>query len=202
MPGPHYALSEAVLVAAALWAAIRLARGGHVLAAPGILLFAVAAAMGVWRFGSSAFDSGAIDEWASVHRTLSLTGGAAGLVLIVGDLLRVRFALFQSQAALGGLVSVAVIIGAIVYADPGATIPLLLVPVLLVGGVGLAYMAPACTQRTRIVAVVVFSIFLFNILVIRQSPVLGSSLSWHLYHLLIAVWVVGVSWIFMRWRAA
>jgi len=70
MPGPHYAISEAVLVAAAIWAAVRLARGGYVLAALGILLFGVAATMGVWRFGSSAIDAGAIDAWASLHRTL------------------------------------------------------------------------------------------------------------------------------------
>lgn len=201
MPGPHYALSEAALVAAALWAAVRLARSGYMLAAPGILLFGLAAALGVWRFGSSAFDGGAIDEWAMVHRTLSLTGGAMGLTLIVSELLRVCFPLFRSSAAQGGLVGAALLIGAIVYSDPGAAIPLLFVPILLVGGVVLAYLAPAQTQGGQIAAAALFGIFLFNILVVRQSPVLGAALSWHMYHVLIALWVVGVSWIFLRPRS-
>ncbi len=198
MPGPHYALSEAVLVAAALWAAVRLARGGYILAAPGIFLFGLAAAVGVWRFGSSAFDAGAIDAWASLHRTLSLTGGATGLTLIVAELIRVRFAPFQSSTAMVVLVGIALLIGVVVYSDTGTAIPLLFVPAMLVGGVVLAYLAPAPTQANQIVAAGLFAIFLFNILVVRQSPVLGQAVSWHLYHVLIAVWVVGVAWIFLR----
>jgi hypothetical protein len=202
MPGPHYALSEALLVVAALWAAVRLYRGGYILAAPGILLFGLAAAMGVWRFGSSAFDGGAIDEWATIHRTLSLTGGAMGLTLIVAELLRVRFALFRSSAAMGAQIGAALLIGAIVYSDPGAAIPLFFVPTLLVGGVVLAYLAPAQTQGGQIAGAGLFAIFLFNILIVRQSPTLGPAVSWHLYHILIAVWVVGVSWILLRRRVS
>lgn len=198
MPGPHYALSEAVLVSAALWAAVRLARGGYILAAPGILLFGLAAAAGVWRFGSSAIDAGAIDAWASFHRTLSLTGGATGLTLIVAELLRVRFAPFQSSTAMVVLIGIALLIGVVVYSDTGSAIPLLFVPAMLVGGVVLAYLAPAPTQASQIVAAGLFAIFLFNILVVRQSPVLGQAVSWHLYHVIIAVWVVGVAWIFLR----
>lgn len=91
MPGPHYAISEAVLVVAVLWSTVRLFRGGYVLAATGILLFGLAAAMGVWRFGTDA-----IDEWETVHRTMSLTGGVIGLTLILAEMLRIRFSLFAS----------------------------------------------------------------------------------------------------------
>lgn len=194
MPGPHYALSEAVLVVAALWAAIRLFRGGFSLAAVGVALFGVAAAMGVWRFGTNA-----IEEWASVHRALSLTGGVLGLALIVAQMLRVQLPAFQSQQALAGLIVGGLVLGLISFAQPGRATPLFLV--FLNIGIALAYMLPATSQNDRLIGTAWFAMFLLNVLLIRRSPFLDAAVSWHVYHLLIALWVVGVSWIFLRRRS-
>lgn len=190
MPGPHYALSEAVLVVAALWAAVRLLRGGFALASVGVALFGVAAAVGVWRFGTNA-----IDSWASVHRTLSLTGGVTGLAFIVAEMLRVQFPAFQSQRALAGLIVGGLAFGLISFAQPGVATPLFLV--FLNIGIALAFMLPAASRNDRLLATAWFAIFLLNVLLIRRSPVLDAAVSWHLYHLLIALWVVGVAWIFL-----
>ena len=191
MPGPHYALSEAVLVVVALWAAMRLFRGGYMLASVGVLLFGLAAAMGVWRFGTNS-----IDEWASVHRMLSLTGGVTGLALIVAEMLRVQFLTFQSQHTLTGLIVGSIALGLISFTQPGTATPLFLV--LLNIGIALAFMLPAASQNDRLMATAWFAVFLLNVLLVRRSPLLDAAVSWHLYHLLIALWIVGVAWIFLR----
>jgi hypothetical protein len=196
MPGPHYALSEAVLVVAALWAAIRLFRGGFALASVGVLLFGVAAAMGVWRFGSSIHDTGAIEEWATVHRTLSLTGGVIGLALIVAQMCRVQFPVLASQQALAGLAVGSMTLGAITLFQPVTATPLFLA--LLITGVALVLMLQGSSSTNRSLATAWFALFLLNVLLVRRSELLGPSLSWHFYHLLIALWVVGVAWILLR----
>lgn len=191
MPGPHYALSEAVLVVAALWAAMRLFRGGYMLASVGVLLFGLAAAMGVWRFGTNS-----IDEWASVHRMLSLTGGVLGLTLIVAEMLRHCFPGLRSQQALAGLAAGSIGLAVITLLQPSTATPLFLV--FLNIGIALAYMLPATSLRDQLAGTAWFAIFLLNVLLIRRSPLLDAGVSWHLYHLLIALWIVGVAWILLR----
>ncbi|MCE7999791.1 MAG: hypothetical protein HEP70_13105 [Rhodobiaceae bacterium] len=191
MPGPHYALSEAVLVVAALWAALRLFRGGYMLASVGVVLFGLAAAMGVWRFGTNS-----IDEWASVHRMLSLSGGVLGLTLIVAEMLRLCIPGLRSQRALAGLVAGSIGLGVITLLQPGTATPLFLV--FLNIGIALAFMLPATSRNDQLAGTAWFAIFLLNVLLIRRSPLLEAGVSWHLYHLLIALWIVGVAWIFLR----
>ncbi len=191
MGAPHYALSEAVLVVAALWAAIRLFRGGFSLASIGVALFGVAAATGVWRFGMNE-----IDEWASIHRTLSLTGGVTGIALIVAQMLRLQFPALSSQMALTGLAIGSVGLGALTLLQPGTATPIFLM--LLLTGIALTLMLPATSGKSRSLATGWFALFLLNVLLVRRSELLGPSLSWHLYHLLIALWIVGVAWIFLR----
>jgi hypothetical protein len=196
MPGPHYALSEVVLVVAAIWAAIRLFRAGFSLASVGIALFGLAAAMGVWRFGSGIFDGDAIEKWATVHRTLSLTGGVLGLAFILAEMLQVRLGLFALRTE-----RVVLALALFVFAIGTFFIPALATPTflfLLLVAIAFAYFLPSTSRKKMLGRASAMALFLFNIVAIRGSEFLGANVSWHVYHLLIAIWILGVVWIFGR----
>jgi hypothetical protein len=44
------------------------------------------------------------------------------------------------------------------------------------------------------------SIFLINLLLIRQSPLLPPSVSWHLFHILVAVWLLAMLPVFTQFE--
>ena len=77
MPAPHYALSEALIVLAAIWTGWKFVHTRAWFAALGLAIFGTAAAIGVYRFGSEQ-----IDSLAASHRTFSQIGGATAMVLI------------------------------------------------------------------------------------------------------------------------
>ena len=68
--GTNYALSEAVLLAIACWATIKLCRKSQFAAAAAAFLFGLAAAIGTWRFAT-----GAVTQLATFHQTISQFGG-------------------------------------------------------------------------------------------------------------------------------
>eukprot|EP00439_Symbiodinium_sp_Y106_P088722 s1_g1258.t1 len=67
--------------------------------------------MGVWRFGTNA-----IDDWASLHRVLSLTGGVTGLALIIAQMLQMKFPGLASPSAVGSFALGSAVLG---YAPGG-----------------------------------------------------------------------------------
>ncbi|MEQ9518583.1 MAG: hypothetical protein RLN89_03990 [Parvibaculum sp.] len=195
MPSPHYAISEAFLVGAALWAGFVLMRHNHTLAAMGTLLFGMIAAIGVWRFGTNA-----IEEWAEFHRAASLTGGVVALGLILGELILLRFTLALETAAQTALVGVALFLGGVGFLYPSLATPLALL--MLVGCVLVAALLPAANMVEKVAAPAIFGLFLVNAGLVRQSTLLGPDLSWHLYHMLIGIWCLGLTWIFSVKRSS
>eukprot|EP00435_Cladocopium_sp_Y103_P077265 s1_g1004.t1 len=171
MPGPHYALSEAVLLVVAIWAAIRLLRSGLSFASVGVFLFGIAAAMGVWRFGTNA-----IDDWASLHRVLSLTGGVTGLALIIAQMLQMKFPGLASPSAVGSFALGSAVLGGVALLQPSTATPMFLG--LLLTGTILTLMFPVASFKSRALSAAGFSLFLFNILVVRRSELLGPSFSY------------------------
>lgn len=189
MPGPHYAISEAVIVLSAIWCTLRLSQSGHWFAGLGSAIFGLAAAIGVYRFGT-----GEIMELASFHKSLSQIGGSIAMALVSAQLLLTEPLVNRTAVGRWG-VWTAVIVGVVTaFAIPSLTTPLFIV--WLSVAIIAAVLIPASTITRRILLAVIVSIFLINLLLIRRSPQLGPDLSWHLFHILVAVWLLGIVYVF------
>lgn len=180
----HYAISELLIVLAALWGAKRLVGQDRATAAFGLLLFGAAAAIGVVRF-----PFGLIEPWADMHRFAGTMGGLLGMMalghqILRSENLRLTPGVHMALAALGlGL---------------GLAMPQLRVPLFLVWSFGFIWLAARHTPNRQASAWIkagVAGFMLFNVIVFRQSPYLDPAVSWHIFHALVAVWVVGVSWL-------
>ncbi|WP_109357113.1 hypothetical protein [Sphingorhabdus sp. EL138] len=189
MPGPHYAISEALIVIAAIWAGFSLAKSHLPLAAIGIGILGMAAAIGVFRFG---FEQ--IETLASLHRNFSQIGGAIAMGLIASQMMLQLPTLKDRNnrwwlpiLCVGGTAVLAIVI-------PRFTTG------LFTGWLAIAMLTaavfPGHTSVTRFFTVSLISVFLFNVLLIRQTPSLGADLSWHIFHVLIAIWLIGIVWVF------
>lgn len=186
VPGPHFAASELFIVLTAMFCAFKFGKAGMWLAAAGSLLFGVIAAIGAFRFGS-----GKMETVAEIHQAFSQIGGAIAMSLIAAQLLRLGILTGQKART---AIYVAVIANALAaFIVPAATMPLFLI--WLVVAIIAAAFLPAQMLQTRIIRALLAGIFLINIVVIRQSPLLGVGLSWHLFHILIAVWLLGLLWV-------
>lgn len=187
MPGPHYALSEALIVLVGVWVVLKMTRRGMGFGALGVAIFSVAAGIGVIRFGLAQ-----IEELTPVHQAASQIGGAAAMALVAIQLLmapakswtgwRLSFAM--------ALVASTLVLGMIARE---ATVPLFTVWLLIAIVASAVWPASGMSQRLSRAGVV--AIFLANVLLVRQSSILSADTSWHLFHVLIAVWLLGIWWL-------
>jgi hypothetical protein len=193
VPGPHYAISESLIVFAALWSVIKLGRQGLWLAALGSAIFGAAAAIGVYRFASNE-----IDALAVFHKDFSQKGGSIAMALISAQLI-LRSPAVSRNAAMRRVVFAAIFLtGCTAALAPEITTPLFLtwlicaiITVLFLGRQDAGH---------RIASGAFTSIFLINLLLIRQSPFLNPSVSWHLFHIGVAVWLVGMLYVFGQFQ--
>ena len=81
----HYAVSEFLIVLAALWGANRLVANARTTAAFGLLLFGAAAAIGVVRFPLDL-----IEPWADMHRFAGTMGGLLAMMALAHQILRTQ----------------------------------------------------------------------------------------------------------------
>lgn len=193
MPGPHYAISESLIVFAALWSLIKLGRQGLWLAALGSAIFGAAAAIGVYRFASNE-----IDALAVFHKDFSQKGGAVAMALLSSQLLLGTHAASRN-AAIGWVIFAAIFLtGGTAILAPAITTPLFLA--WLIGAILTALFLGQQDVRRRITSGAITSIFLVNLLLIRQSPFLNPSVSWHLFHIGVAVWLIGMLRVFSQFQ--
>lgn len=173
----HYALTDGLVALVAAWGVWRLLRAGQALAALGLAMFGIAGAIGVTRI-----ITGAGESLAPAHRFASQIGGLFGLWLIVSQFWTNRGRHAQPALRLGlaaGIAGLAVlipVIGAI-----GFVAGLLCGIVLLWLGKGVG--------RRDVSLALGFGLMLPNVVLIRQSPLLGADLGWHLYHIIVALWL-------------
>lgn len=190
----HYAASEAALVAACFWCIRAFWSNGCQLASAGAALIGLAAALGTIRFGLNAHD-----QLEAIHKLVSRAGGLLGAGLIAADL--IRYFAPESTRGLVGKLAMLVIGLCIAVA---LTLPAVAVVVVIAFTVVpvLAVLFGAVAPLTgRLVATAAASLMLINILLVQRSPVLGPDISWHAYHLLIAVWLVAIAMI-LTWQQA
>lgn len=190
MPAPHYGISESFIVIAALWAVWKLSQSQQYFGAFGIGLMGLAAALGVYRFGT-----GNITELADIHRMVGQYGGMAGMAFIAVEMLKKAFK--SASEKLPSLLCLIVLAGSI---SLGITLPQLTIPLFLLWGLA-TVIAAACVASgsKRIIFAALAGIMLLNVIFIRQSPHLAPDVSWHAFHTLTAVWILGLVYSY-DWR--
>jgi len=175
----HYMLSEIAICIAAIWGAHRLWLSGQPLGSVGVVLYGLAALIGVIRIAA-----GADEVFAPAHRFVSQAGGLVGLVLIVSEIARFRGLDFPLWAVLISCgCAILVTLAGAVWSG------LVFLSLLATGAILLAMRGGG---GRRILLAIWFAVMVPNILFVRQSPVLDPAASWHAYHLIIAVWLIAV----------
>jgi len=173
----HYALTDGLVALVAAWGVWRLLRAGQPIAALGLAMFGIAGAIGVTRI-----TTGAGESLAPAHRFVSQIGGVFGLWLIVS----------QFWANRGGRASPALrLITAAAIAGLAIRYPVVGAGGFVIGlvcGVALLWLGDGAGRRGT-AAALGFGLMLPNVLLIRQSPLLGADLGWHLYHIIVALWL-------------
>jgi hypothetical protein len=192
----HYALSELLIVVAGAWAIRRALAQQHISVAFGIFLFSAAAAIGVIRFGFDR-DGSLIAALADIHRLAGTLGGTAAMMALVYHLLARRVSgasATQSLMRRYMFVSAAALAFAIAF-------PRLLVPLFALWSVAFIILATrraALLKRPPVQVLFISAFMLFNVLVFRQAAWLSPAMSWHIFHILTALWLVGLGFLLAR----
>ncbi len=177
----HYALTDALVALIAGWGVVKLWRTGKPLAALGLSLFGLAGVIGTIRI-----TSGLIEPLAMLHKSVSQLGGIAGLTLLLAQILRDKGLRLGTSVVLG-------VAGALVAL--GAALP-------AIGAVAFVLMLVAaialCLQSRNHLGAGGFAVMLLNVTLVRQSGYMGADLSWHLYHLFVATWLLCVARGFLK----
>ena len=179
----HFALSEVVLVITAIWCVVKFTRAHLYFAAVGTFILGLTALIGSVRFGF-----GEIESMAVVHKTASMVGGVIAVTLIASQFVLANFQPTRRKTVgrLLVLTALASCLGAVMISGAGTIV---FVVWSLVGSIW-AFSALKGPLWSRCLIAVAVSGLLLDQLFVSQSPVLGPNLSWHLYHLIIAVWLV------------
>lgn len=180
---PHYAISEAFIVLAALWCGWKLFRRAHWMGASGTLLFGAAAAVGVYRF-----PSGQIEELANFHRLAGQLGGLVGMALIASELLRSVRPSHKRKVWTVISLTLTLLSLAVALQKPAMAVPLFLCWSL--AGIVAAICIPQRDVFKRILFGAGASVMLLNVIFIRQSSLMTPDVSWHIFHMLVALWLV------------
>ncbi|MGJ8563064.1 MAG: hypothetical protein ACSHXY_05875 [Alphaproteobacteria bacterium] len=185
----HFAISEAVLALAAIWCIWKFARAGLLFAAVGTFCFALAATLGTLRFGAGL---GSLEYF---HRMVSQIGGVAGIGLISGQFVLSNFGPYKRKA-IGALLILAVIVNLLVAIKIPSAGTLLFIAGSIIGSLA-ALIALSGPFWRRIIGAVSVSGLLLDHVLVFQSPFLGANIRWHLYHILIAIWLI-VIWAILK----
>lgn len=172
----HYALSEAALALVTAWTVWRLIPRER-MAALALVPFGLAGLIGAVRLAAGI--TGPIIE---LHQFVSRTGGVFGLAMLVAVLAGLR----DWRAMVCGLAAAALALAVPVIAQP-------LFVALIIAGMALAgRRAP----ENSALAAAGFSLLLIAQLVNAGLRTTHPALAWHLFHVLVAVWVLLVGAVF------
>ena len=117
------------------------------------------------------------------HRFASQIGGLLGLLLLLWQIFKTTVGPVRS--VYGAAICVSAMVLAMTLPAAGAPIYVL----ALLAGIAL-FGLDRLGGRPNIGAALGFGLMLPNVLFLRQSQFLGPDLSWHLFHIVIALWLV------------
>jgi len=175
----HYAITELFIVLAALYGARQLRAHDLHFAVIGLLIFGAAAFIGVVRF-----PSGQIEQLADLHRLAGTLGGVIAMQALTHQMLA------DTKWSRGHLIVSGLAIGLCIFV-PVARVPLFLLwSLVFIWRVG--FHTPQI-QLESFMKVCIAGLMLFNVIVFRQSPFMAPDVSWHIFHTLVAVWMLGLT---------
>ena len=188
-PPAHYALSEILIVITSLYTARQLSTNKNYFALIGILLLGLTAAIGAVRFGI--IDSELIIQ---INKILALYAGISALSLVSTQLI------FNSYLKNFGkyifLIALVSILGALLFPKL-----LLLNLIYLWSIVSIILSIFLCEKiiAKKILNGILMSILIFGFLFLSKRGLfaesLGADLSFHLYHIFIAAWILSMGYV-------
>ena len=188
-PPAHYALSEILIVIASLYTARQLSTNKNYFALIGILLLGLTAAIGAVRFGI--INSELIVQ---INKILALYAGISALSLVSTQLV------FNSYLKNFGkyifLIALVSILGALLFPKL-----LLLNLIYLWSIVSIILSIFLCEKiiAKKILNGILMSILIFGFLFLSKRGLfaesLGADLSFHLYHIFIAAWILSMGYV-------
>lgn len=189
IPPAHYALSEILIVIASLYTARQLSTNKNYFALIGILLLGLTAAIGAVRFGI--INSELIVQ---INKILALYAGISALSLVSTQLI------FNSYLKNFGkyifLIAFVSILGALLFPKL-----LLLNLIYLWSIVSIILSILLCEKiiAKKILNGILMSILIFGFLFLSKRGLfaesLGADLSFHLYHIFIAAWILSMGYV-------
>ncbi len=189
IPPAHYALSEILIVIASLYTARQLSTNKNYFALIGILLLGLTAAIGAVRFGI--INSELIVQ---INKILALYAGISALSLVSTQLI------FNSYLKNFGkyifLIALVSILGALLFPKL-----LLLNLIYLWSIISIILSIFLCEKiiAKKILNGILMSILIFGFLFLSKRGLfaesLGADLSFHLYHIFIAAWILSMGYV-------
>ncbi len=189
IPPAHYALSEILIVIASLYTARQLSTNKNYFALIGILLLGLTAAIGAVRFGI--INSELIVQ---INKILALYAGISALSLVSTQLV------FNSYLKNFGkyifLIAFVSILGALLFPKL-----LLLNLIYLWSIISIILSIFLCEKiiAKKILNGILMSILIFGFLFLSKRGLfaesLGADLSFHLYHIFIAAWILSMGYV-------
>lgn len=174
----YYAISEALVVIAGCYSAFKFIENRQNAIALACALFALAAAIGTIKFGLNLKS-----ELGKAHSIATQFGGLFASGLILAQFIyfgKSRFSFWQSIA----LAAILTLVGFFVPVAGALIFVISLAYCFLV----LSYQA--IKSKSNLLGPICFGIMLINVLLIRNSPLLGKDISFLSFHVLIALWLV------------
>ncbi len=182
----HYAISELLIVIVTLWCVFRLWRASLHWASLACFLFGLAAALGAYRFGVAS-----TEELAFVHRSVAQFGGSVAMALIALEFWRLSNS--KRVAVNPGLAAAISVLATLCFGVLGPVfVNIGFVFWALVAGAYAALCTRGALGSRAVVSLIVVSV-LINVLVVRQAPWLDPAAAWHAFHVLMALWIFGVT---------
>ena len=189
IPPAHYALSEILIVIASLYTARQLSTNKNYFALIGILLLGLTAAIGAVRFGI--INSELIVQ---INKILALYAGISALSLVSTQLI------FNSYLNNFGkyifLIALVSILGALLFPK------LLLLNLIYLWSIVSIILSIFLCERIiakKILNGILMSILIFGFLFLSKRGLfaesLGADLSFHLYHIFIAAWILSMGYV-------
>ncbi len=176
----HFALSEILIVIAGTYSIRIFLQHKLNFAAAGVLVFAIAAFLATLRFGLNMHD-----ELKSSHQLFTALSLLFGVPLISIDVIKKSQFLSEKIMLIFALIMALISIYIFFQAK---NLIIIYAVMWLVLGIIFSFLIPRETISSRFVSSFVFSIILINFIV-RQVQLFEPNLSWHFYHIVVAVWL-------------
>ena len=188
-PPVHYALTELLIVLACIFSAVKLSRNNYYFALFGVVLIGIAAATGAIRFGLLN-----TEFIIQLNKILALYAGALCLSLVATQIV------FNLNFKILGWIVFALAVLSILS---GFVWPKLLLIKLIyfwsILSIVLVLFIHEEVILKRVIKSMLMSILLISFLTVSKRGLLidslGADLGFHLYHALIAIWVLSINFV-------